>query len=224
VAKRKKAKDSKVDRWPKIRAAIIAYVILFNVIAAIPSPGTINEETLARPTNQAELHRWVALFSAIGIETTPESLGEWYVGFAGDLTRAHRIAITPIEPWLAFTQTWQGWRLFGMPDERPYALELSVERDGKPEVIYLSGDSERTAYASLLEYRRVRAMYNPGHRGPPVTYRGFGKRLSERIFDDMPDVDRVTLTLIQSHTTLPGEPPDPETRRAYPLTFTRGVR
>jgi hypothetical protein len=198
--------------------------VFFNIVAAIPSPGSITKETLNRPINRAELDRWVALFSAFGIDTNPEELGDWYIGFAADMVAAHAWAIKPIEPLMSLTQTWQGWRLFGMPDERPYALEIRVTRDGKDEVIYESGSPELRWNASLLEYRRVRAVYNPGHGGPPSTYRGFGKRISDQIFREMPDVDRVTISMLQTHTTLPGEPPDPAVSRTYPMTFSRGAR
>jgi hypothetical protein len=226
VAKKKKTKaapkaESWRAHWPKIRAAIIAYVVLFNVLSAIPSPGHITKETLARPINRAELDRWVEMLGSVGIDTNPEDLGNWYIGFAGDLERAHRWTVKPIEPLMTFTQTWQGWRLFGMPDERPYALEIEVSRDGKKEVIYQSGVPDKRWNASLLEYRRVRAVYNPGGSGPPSTYRGFGQRISDQIFEEMPDVDRVQITMLQTHTTLPGETPDPEVERTFPMTFTR---
>jgi hypothetical protein len=223
VAKKKqpKRKEKQNDRWPKIRAAIIAYFILFNLLAAIPTPGHISRETLERPINQAELVRWVRLFESIGIDTDPKSLGDWYLGFAASIERTRGWVVRPIDPWMAFTQTWQGWRLFGMPDERPYALKVAVRRGGKEEVIYQSGVPDKRWNASLFEYRRVRALYNPGNSGPPSTYAGFGSRISEQIFEEMPDVDRVVISLLQTHTTLPGEPPDPEIKESYPLQFPR---
>ena len=218
VAKRKK------KSWPKIRAAIIAYFILFNLIAAIPTPGHISQETLARPINQAELARWVRLFESIGIDTDGERLGNWYLGFAASIERTRQWVVWPIDWWMSFTQTWQGWRLFGMPDERPYALKIAVTRGGKQEVLYQSGVSDKRWNASLFEYRRVRALYNPGNSGPPGTYAGFCARISEQIFEEMPDVDLVTVSLLQSHTTLPGEAPDPEIKETYPLQFPRRKR
>ncbi len=223
--KRKKTRPAprffKREHWPKVRAAIIAYFVVFNVLAAVPAPGGVSRAMLEKPVNQAELKRWVTLLRSVGIDTDPKGLGEWYLGFAAGFDSAHAIAMKPIEDWMALTETWQGWRLFGMPDERPFALRVSVRRDGKEEILYQSGDPERRWGASFLEYRRVRALYNPGGSGPTSTYRGFGLRLSERIFEEMPDVDEVILVLLQGHTTLPGEPPDPEVRETYPLHFSR---
>ncbi len=225
VKKRQKKTRSngffKKEHWPKLRAAIIAYFVLFDVLAAVPSPGNVTQEMLDRPITQAELRRWVNLFGAIGIETNPKSLGDWYIGFANGMERARAQVVKPIEWWMTYTQTWQGWRLFGMPDERPYALEIRVKRGAKDEVLYRSGDPDHRWNASFLEYRRVRAAYNPGNSGPPDTYRGFAIRVSDQIFEEMPDVDQVTFTLLQSHTTLPGEPPDPEVKSTYPMTFPR---
>jgi hypothetical protein len=223
VAKRKRQKTAppKIDRWPQIRAAIIAYVVVFNVLAAIPTPGNITQETLDRPINRAELTRWVRLFRSVGIDTDEKSLGDWYLGFAKSMENARAWVVKPIDPWMQFTQTWQGWRLFGMPDERPYALKIAVLRKGESEVIYQSGDWDKRWNASLLEYRRVRALYNPGGSGPPNTYTGFGARISDQIFEEMPDVDRVTISHLQSHTTLPGEPPDPKVEEVHLIQFNR---
>jgi hypothetical protein len=222
--KEKKEQKHQPDRWPKIRAAIIAYFVLFNLIAAIPTPGHISRETLERPINQAELRRWVSLFESVGIDTDPQRLGDWYLGFAASIERTRWWIVRPIDWWMSLTQTWQGWRLFGMPDERPYALKVAVRRGGEQEVLYQSGVADRRWKASLFEYRRVRALYNPGNSGPPSTYAGFGSRISEQIFAEMPDVDLVVISLLQSHTTLPGEPPDPEIKEVFPLQFPRRKR
>jgi hypothetical protein len=64
-------------------------------------------------------------------------------------------------------------------------------------------------------------MYNPGSLGPPNTYDAFARRLSERIFEEKPELDQVTVLLEQRHTTLPGAPEDSKREEHYVQTFPK---
>ena len=108
----------------------------------------------------------------------------------------------------------RAWIAYNYADWRQASVEKAAWRN----------NPTLTGYMYLSAPRReflARAVYNPGGSGPPSTYRGFGKRISDQIFEEMPDVDRVQITMLQTHTTLPGETPDPEVKRVFPLTFTR---
>jgi hypothetical protein len=229
---RKRAKATKRDRkeprrwpaWKTVRAAIIAYFVAFNVLAAVPTPGDVNREKLSRPIARAELHRWVAILGSFGIDTEADALGQWYIDLAKSVESVRWTVLKPILWWMDFFATHQGWRLFGMPDERPYALQIYAVRRGEKELLYKSADLDHRWNASFLEYRRVRAVYNPGHSGPPTTYGGFGRRISEKVFDEMPDAGEVIVSVERSHTTLPGEPPDDTVEEQFPMVFERSAR
>lgn len=214
-------KKAQARRWPEIRAAIIAFVVLFNVLAAVPTPGYVNKQKLNRPIARAELERWVRFFGAFGIETDSEGLAAWYIDFSAGIEETKWKVLTPILWWMNLTKTHQGWRLFGMPDERPYALKVVARIRGKEELLYQSGDSEHRYMAGLFEFRRVRALYNPGSSGPPNTYRGFAKRAADRIFEDRPEVDEVVISVLRSHTTLPSEPEDAAVEERWLMRFPR---
>jgi hypothetical protein len=206
---------------PRLRAAVLAYFVVFNVLAALPTVGSASPERLERPREQAELRRWARLFDALGIEVDPARLSDVYLPIADGVARARSFLITPIQWWMDLTLSEQSWRLFAMPHDSPSALKIVARRSGEDELLYMSGDDDHRWGSAMLEYRRVRAAYKPSQAGPPGTYDGFALRVSERIFDEMPEVDRVTVSLVRRHTTLPGAVPDPELEETAVATFER---
>jgi hypothetical protein len=224
------------SRRAQLRAAIIAYFAFLNVLAALPTLGTPSAERLERPFEQQELRRWARLFAALGVEAQPEWLAHVYLRIASSLAEVRAVALEPIEGWMSLTQTEQSWRLFGSPDEYCSVLRISaysavadagaarggaLDATEREEVLYESGNPERRWNAALLEYRRVRAAYNPTRSGPPATYAGLGQRLSEQIFRSLPLATRVRIVLDRSRIGLPGEAPDPTHEEQYVLEFSR---
>jgi len=192
-------------RWARARAALIAPVLLFNGLAALPTPGEPSLERLQRPFERAELERWTRLFVAVGIDTDPDRLARGYLAFSRWVEQARAVALTPIAGWMALTQTHQGWRLFGTPDRAVSALRVTVHAPAGDEVLYESGHPDRRWHAEFLEYRRIRAEYNPSRRGPPATYAAFAQRLSDEVFATRPDVGRVSVALVSRRVRLPDE-------------------
>jgi hypothetical protein len=217
------------SRRAPVRAALIAYFVLFNVLAALPTLGTPSAERLERPFEQGELRRWAGLFDWFGVQVTAERLAQVYLAISSGLAEARAVALWPIEGWLSLTLTAQSWRLFGTPDEVRSALRISAYAATPPaaeQVLYESGNPERRWHAELLEYRRMRAAYNPSHAGPPSTYEGLGERLSQEIFSARPDVQRVRIRIDQRRIALPGEISSPEAQSTahaeqYVLEFSR---
>jgi len=212
-----------------VRAALIAYFVFFNVLAALPTLGTPSAERLGRPFEQGELRRWAGLFDALGVKVTAERLAQAYLAIASSLAEARAVVLWPIEGWMSLTQTAQAWRLFGTPDDVRSVLRISAYAagpDSPEQVLYESGNRARRWNAALLEYRRIRAAYNPSHAGPPPTYPALGERLSREIFAARPDVQRVRLLIEQSRMALPGPAQtnpsqSPAHEQQYVLEFSR---
>ena len=224
------------SRRAQLRAAIIAYFVFFNLLAALPTLGTPSAERLEQPYEQQELRRWARLFAAFGVEVQPQWLAQVYLLIASSLAEARAVALRPIDGWMSLTQTGQSWRLFGTPDEYRSVLRISAysvapeaatapgaaaQGGEREEVLYESGNPERRWNAPLLEYRRIRAAYNPSRSGPPATYAGLGQRLSEQIFASLPHVARVRIVLDRSRVVVPGEAPDPAHEEQSELEFSR---
>jgi hypothetical protein len=209
------------QNWKKVRAFLIAVVLGFNILGAYPTPGAVTEEKLREGTAKSELGRWVRRLRAFGVDTDEERLGRWYSGFATGLNRVRDTVMAPIMPIMEFTGTQQGWRLFSLPNERPHVLRVIGERKGKRRVLYETWSTSHDFMAGTLEFRRVRALYNPSSTGPPNTYDAFARRLSERVFEQRPEFDSVVILLEQRHTTLPGDAEDPKREERFVQTFPR---
>jgi hypothetical protein len=212
------------SRRAQLRAAIIAYFVFFNALAALPTLGVPSAERLDRPFERAELRRWQRVLAALGIELSEQRLAQLYLSLAEAALEAHQLALQPIAGFAALTQTEQGWRLFGTPDEQRCVLRISAFNGEREEVLYESLSPEHRWSADRLEYRRVRAAYNPSRAGPPPTYEGLGLRLSEQIFAERPEVSRVRMVLDRSRIPLPGAAPDPEHEEQQVLEFARPAR
>jgi hypothetical protein len=208
-------------RWAKLRAAVIAYFVVFNVLAALPTLGTPSAERLERPFEQEEIRRWTGLLHAFGLEMDPERLGRIYLGLSSAVAESRAVVLWPIDWWFSLTQTGQSWRLFGTPDQYASRLRISAQSSGRDEVLYETGDPARRWHAGLLEYRRIRAAYNPTRTGPPPTYPGLCHRVSEEIFGSMPEVERVRVALVRSRVLVPGEAPEVRREEEHVLEFSR---
>jgi hypothetical protein len=205
----------------KLRAIILCVLIAFNVVGAYPTPGNVTEEKLREGTAKSEVARWVKRLQAFGVDTDAEEVGRFYAGFAQGLNRVRDVLMSPVTPFMDLTGTQQGWRLFSLPNERPHVLRVVGERKGKRRVLYETWSDSKTLLAETLEFRRVRALYNPSSQGPPNTYDAFARRLSERVFELRPELDSVTVLLEQRHTTLPGERKDPKREERFVHVFPR---
>jgi hypothetical protein len=212
------------SRSAQIRSAVIAYFVFFNALSALPTLGVPSAERLERPFERAELRRWGRMLAALGIELSEERLAQLYLSLARGAQEAHRLVLSPIAGFASLTQTAQTWRLFGTPDEQRSALRISAFAGDREQVLYESLNPEHRWNADRLEYRRVRAAYNPSRAGPPATYEGLGLRLSEQIFAERPEVSRVRIVLDRRRVPLPGEAPDPAHEERHVLEFTRPVR
>ena len=205
----------------KLRALILCVLIGFNVVGAYPTPGNVTEEKLREGTAKNEVARWVKRLRAFGVDTDAEEVGRVYAGFAQGLNRVRDVVMAPVTPIMDLTGTQQGWRLFSLPNERPHLLRVVGERKGKRRVLYETWSDSKTLLAETLEFRRIRALYNPSSQGPPNTYDAFARRLSERVFELEPELDKVTILLEQRHTTLPGEPKDRKREERFVHVFPK---
>ncbi len=208
--------------WERPRAALIAYFVVFNVLAAVPSPGSASAERFERPQVKAELSRWVATLAAVGIDADPRALQSSYLSFCSAAERARTLALAPLAWWFELSKTGQGWQLFGIPRERPSALEVLVRRAGRDEVLYRSADAAHRWHADLIEYRRIRRAYSP--LTDERQYAALAERLSELAFAESADVESVSVSLLVRHTVEAGALPDRNIERVHVRSFSRAGR
>ena len=209
------------SRWAYLRALLITIIVGINFIQASPAPGKVAKSALKDPIALEELERWVDIFAFFGLEQTPEGISELTVDLADNWRDGKRFLTRPMKPFWKFTATQQGWGLFTYPDTHPYVLEIQV-RGKKPDYrpIFRSQDSEHDFGRSVLTFRRVRGMYNPGRRAPK-TYKPMTKWFARKVFAAHPDANRVRFRFHRVHTTLPGEPVDEQTKNRFSRTVKR---
>lgn len=199
-------------------------LVVLNTLATLPSLGTASAERLQRPFEQAELGRWQALLARLGLTLSRERLAELYLGIAERATRLRAAVQAPLSWWVELTQTQPSWMLFGSPDASSPAFRLQAWDSQGERVLYESLAPERRWQAELLGYRRVRAAYNPTRSGHPPTYPALCQRLSELVFAEQPDVERVRCAIVRRAVTVPGEAVagEPEEQHVIDLARSSG--
>lgn len=208
--------------WARVRAGVIAVAILVAGVEGCPVPRASRAQ-LDRPLNRRELERWSGFLTAAGIERTPDALADEVVAVSQSLGAVQDTLVAPFRRWFHLTQTRQRWSLFPIADPEPYRMWVEARaRDGGWRLVYRPLDDRATLLAGELEYRRLRAIWNPGSSGPRLPWSRFVDWLSAEIFRRHPEYAEVRVRVERYHVSLPGEPHDPrqsflfEQRRVRP--------
>lgn len=204
-----------------LRALLLMVLVVLNTLATVPSFGSASAERLQRPFEQAELARWHALLGRLGLTLSRERLAELYLEFAAGMVAARAVVQAPLSWWVELTQTQPSWLLFGMPDAFSPAFRLQAWDSHGEQVLYESGNAERSWQAALLGYRRVRAAYGPSRAGVPPTYPGLCQRLSELAFAELPEVERVRCAIVRRAVAVPGQAEHREPEEQDPIEIVR---
>lgn len=190
----------------ELRAALIGLLILSQAIAAIPNPPELMDNALQDASAQAELDAWATTLRTLGFEADRESVFELAKLWNGRLKEGRKTLVTPFRPLLQLTGTGQGWGVFAFPDLQPYRFEIAIlNEQGKYVDLYVDHVPETQEYASLLAYRRVRAIYNPG-KSPAPAFKPFAEWLARDVFDKHPEARRVRVGFRRARRLESGEP------------------
>jgi len=142
--------------WPKIRAALIAAVLLIGAADGIPRT---SPKVLAR---------------------LPPAL-RW----ANESLRAVGDAIlAPVTGIGEAFQVHQRWELFTASRDERFRLWIEARTaEGEPwELLFRAHDIEHRWFGAPLEYRRVRGAWNPSRRGATASYPAFVTWVARRGF------------------------------------------
>jgi hypothetical protein len=154
--------------WARLRAALITLAMAVGLVAGLPVPG---EKDLARLPGP--LRPLAAQFGPV------QAFLMQPFRFIGD--------------WLFIGQR---WNLFaGAKTDRYWLLIEGQARDGKWLPLYRPHDPSHALFADELEYRRLRAAWNP--RGSSATggYDPFVTFIARRIFAAKPEISAVRVRL-----------------------------
>jgi hypothetical protein len=192
-------------RWPRIRAALIALFALVRVVEGCPTPRT-SPATLNSSVQKAELETWTGLLARVGIVTTPEQLAATLVATSDELNARKRALLAPFRPFFSTFEVSQRWSLFPVADTHPVWMHIEARCRGSADfaLAYRPNDPNADWQSSVLEYRRVRATWNPSVRGPRAAYPAFVDWVARRFFDDRPDCDAVRVGFLEMTLPAPG--------------------
>jgi len=147
-------------RWPQIRAGLIAFAIVLGLIEGAPIP----------PLHEAD---------------------PWQRGYVEAIAPVQRAVLAPFAWIPRHLHISQRWALFQAARPERYRLEvIGVTAGGTSRLLYRAGDAAHQAYADVLEFRRVRGVYNPT-TNVPGQYGAFTTWFAARVFADHPDVGLV---------------------------------
>jgi hypothetical protein len=192
--------------WPTARAALIALAIVISLFEGCPTPRA-SPANLATEVNQAELERWTGILGGVGVETTPATLGERVVGLSDSVNAIHGRLLAPFRPFFDVLAVSQRWSLFPIADTHPVWMHLEARCSGASDfrLVYRPNDSRAEWEETVLEYRRVRATWNPSIRGPRAAYPTFVDWVARRLFDQRPECDAIRVRYLEMTLPEPGE-------------------
>jgi hypothetical protein len=192
--------------WPNVRAALIALGALLSVLEGCPTPRA-SHANLRTPVNQAELERWSEILGTVGVETTPSELGESVVSLSDSVNAVHGKLLVPFRPFFAALGVTQRWSLFPIADTHPVWMHLEARCGGASDfrLVYRPNDERAGWDEDVLEYRRVRATWNPSIRGPRAAYPVFLDWVARRVFDERPECDAIRVRYLEMTLPEPGE-------------------
>ena len=195
-----------MSRWAHARAVLIVLAVGINLVQGCPVPN-VQRRHIERPIGQREVLRWVGVLRSIGYETTPEALTEDALAWSERAGEWHRAVMTPVWPWFHHTATQQRWSLFPVADPEPWWMHVEGRPEGSDawELLYRPLDDEHDLWASTLEYRRVRAIWNPGTAGPRHDYARFVDWVAARMFEARADLVEVRVRFQRYRVALPDE-------------------
>jgi len=192
----------------RARATVLAVVIAIYGFIALPLPHSVREADLKRPVARAELQRWSKWLSKAGISRDEETLRQNVLRIGKPLASFRKTMLTPVKPILRWTGTGQAWGFFNTPDAFPDQLQIEGWKDSDWEVLFAALDPERSFLSSKLQYRRIRGVYDGNTDKPGPSYKNFVDWVAAETFAAHPDLVRVRVSFIRTHTTPPGRKAD----------------
>jgi len=201
--------------WAWVRAVLITAVLVLQMLDAIPLP-ELRKHHLANPVAKEELVRWSSLLTDMGRPTTPAQLAEIGLDMGKMAGNFRKKVLKPWHPLRRLTGTGQSWGLFAYPE--PATGRLVVDGIGPEgtETLYSAPGGKGDALETLLEYRRIRGIYDDGgdRPRPRRIYQRFSRFVAARVFEAHPELNAVEVRLDLHPLVPPGQgEPVPDSKR-----------
>ena len=213
--------SSEPTLWAKIRAALLALLLLSQVFLALPMPHKVSESTLRRPEAKEELSRWMSLIRGVGLDWTRDQVKTELIAWTHWLADTHKTASIPLKPARKYLGIGQSWALFAAPDTHPNRLEVAARVDGDWQLVFRRLDPEHTLLSSQISFRRVRGVHDSVGNRPGKVYRAFCDLIAEGVFEQHPDADAIRVRMYRHHITPPHKPADDAVHLRHTIVVSR---
>ncbi|MBA2321418.1 MAG: hypothetical protein H0V89_09705 [Deltaproteobacteria bacterium] len=200
--------------WPHLRAALITIALLVHGIYALPLPREMKLEKIREEAGTENVDRWLGWFGSVGLHPDRVWFEETVCGVTRVTDRVHKAMKAPAKPWMTFAGNSQSWALFAILERWPIRLEIRIMREGSAEweTLYRRLDPVHDSWDDVLSYRRMRGIWDGQLTKPKSGYKNMTKWLARQIFAADPTISRLEVRGIRTHTTLPGESVDLDTK------------
>jgi hypothetical protein len=200
--------------WCNVRALLVAIALVVHGIYALPLPREITLEKLQDDAGTENVDRWMGWFAMVGYHPDRAWFEQTVCDVSRGFDRFHKALKAPAKPWMQLSGNSQSWALFAIPERWPIRLEVRIMRTGQKdwEMLYRRLDPALTAWDEVLIYRRMRGVWDGQVVKPKSGYKNLTKWLARRIFEQDETIARIEVRGVRSHTTLPDEPADLETK------------
>jgi hypothetical protein len=185
---------------------LLTLVLCSQCISALPSR-TLNAERLSRPEGQRAVQAIGELLRPLGApdRTTIEDA---LIKSSERVAAARAALLSPLSTIFQSVAMHQQWRLFLSAHKQVFRLRIdtrAVDRDWT--LVYRANQEDTLGLAPLLDYRRLRGIYNPTMQRVHREYPGFSQFIARRILHQHPELAAVRVSL--EHLDIGGrhEPP-----------------
>lgn len=209
--------------WSHLRAALVLFALVGSCVEGLPVPRT-DASYMERAVGRRELTRWRGVLRGAGIDVSEEELRDRVLEVSEELGRVHARLRAPVAPFFELTRTLQRWSLFPIADPTAYWMHVEGRVDGEWALLYRPNDPAHRLLAERIEYRRVRAVWNPGSRGMRPDYPRFVDWVAREIFALRGDIDAVRVRHLRYQVSPPSEPPSSEQSWVFEEVRTRAER
>ena len=191
------------DRWPQVRAVLVAFHLVAITLSALPSPeGGLNRGTWSDPTVQAEFKAWAGRF---GMDKQAFEDRLWV--FASSYGRGYKQLLAPIDPYEELVGSEQSWKMFIAPHRFPTRLEIAGRaEDGAWDVLFYESSSTATWRRDVLRLERLRsAIFRWGWPNYSTAWGRGCAALAGLAFGDFPALHEVRCRFWKARSPSPEE-------------------
>lgn len=186
--------------WPRLTAGLHALamstVLAVSCLSALPSR-PYDEALLDKPQHKRFVSNLQGVLATLGIATTRAQIRGHLIDGSESVIELRNRALAPLQRAFDLVGSRQQWGLFLQPGRTAYRLQiLGRTRDGAWTLLYSAHEYDALGIGDMLEYRRLRGIYNPGKNASARgQYDGFVAWLARSVQAQWPEYRELRIAM-----------------------------